>query len=99
MFFPIFQPVKHNWREFITDELEQELKKQVADANHAWLSGRISDLMSALNLMSQQISGTLVHEIYTQLIRLFFEAVSVYGEENFGNYSEEQLIAQGKIFL
>lgn len=89
---------KHNWREFITDELEQELKKQVADANHAWLSGRISDLMSALNLMSQQISGTLVHEIYMRLIRLFFEAISVYGEENFGNYSEEQLIAQGKYF-
>lgn len=89
---------EHQWEEFITDEFEREFKKGIADANQALMSGCVSDLMSALNLMSQQISGTLVQEVYSRTIRLFFASIRVFGTENFGNYSEGQLISQGKYF-
>lgn len=84
--------------EFITEDFERDFKNAVADANLAVVSGRVSGLMSTLNLMSHQISGTLVNEVYASLIRLFFSACRVFGTEDYGAYSEEQLISQGKYF-
>lgn len=98
IYFSDIPDERHNWKEFIDDDFEREFKKGIADANPAVLSKCVLDLMSALNLTSQQVSGSLVYKVYTQLIHLFFDSVSVFGEENYGNYSEEQLIMQGKYF-
>ncbi len=84
--------------DFLTDSLKKELKKAIVDLNSTAISKCILELMSTLNLSTRQLHGTLVNEIYEKLIKLFFTSVSVLGINEFDQYSEEQLIAQGKYF-
>lgn len=88
----------HKQEEFISEYWEKEFRKAIADADHKAVANCISDLISSLNLMSKQISGTFVNEVYKELIDLFFGSILVFGSENLEKYSKEELVSQGKFF-
>lgn len=98
IFYSEIPSAAHTVEEFLTGDFEQKFRTAIMDADYTSVSGCLSDLISSLNLTSRKLSGTFIIKVYEKLTALFFSSIGVFGSEEYGNYSEEQLAAQGKCF-